>query len=87
MSFGQNFPVSDYYKDHILDAVTLSRTGTWWSAILLIQDPRPGNPFISFYKWQSTDLGWKRRQNFICRRTANAEEILKVVREFLDRLQ
>ena len=42
MALGQNFPVSDYYQGHVLDAETISRIGCWWTAILLIEDPETG---------------------------------------------
>ena len=55
-----DFPVSEFYKNHILDAATISRAGNWWSAILLIADPKNSKPFLSFYQWQKTNDGWKK---------------------------
>ena len=62
--FGKDFPISDYYKDHIVDAITIKRSGSWWSAVLLIDDPKSKKRFINFYKWQLTDKGWKIRSRF-----------------------
>ena len=44
--FGKDFPISDYYKDHIVDAITIKRSGSWWSAVLLIDDPKSKKRFI-----------------------------------------
>ena len=63
MDIGSKFPVSDYYKPHVVDARTLSRTGNWWTAILIIKDPKNGNQFVGCYKWQKMADGWKRRSN------------------------
>ena len=34
------FPIGDYYRNNLLDAVTITRGGRWWSAVLLINDPK-----------------------------------------------
>jgi hypothetical protein len=62
-SIGQNFPVSDHFRDRIVDAITIKNTGTWWSAVLLIIDPRTEKPFLKLYKWQKKDNVWKERQS------------------------
>lgn len=83
---GTNFPVSDYYKNNILDAETLSRSGSWWTAVLLIADPKTDNPFIAVYRWQMTDRGWKVRKAFSCRRKAEASALAEVVERWMERL-
>ena len=50
MDFGKNFPIAEYYKEHILDAETVSRGGGWWTAVLLINDPVSKKPFIALYQ-------------------------------------
>ena len=55
--FGTNFPISEYYRKNILDAETISRGGNWWTAVLLILDPKTKKPFVSFYRWQKTENG------------------------------
>ena len=72
--FGTNFPISDYYRLNIIDAETISRGGSWWTAVLLIKDPKTEKPFIAFYRWQKTANGWKTRKQFIFR---NAEQLGK----------
>jgi hypothetical protein len=86
MTLGQNFPISDYYKGNILDAVTLNRSGQWWTAILLIEDPRSKKPFISLYRWQRTDAGWKIRSRFKIARKQDGSNVIKVIEEFLEKL-
>lgn len=83
---GTNFPISEYYKPHILDGVTVSRGGSWWTAVLLIKDPRTGDPFIALYRWQSTDSGWKVRKRFSFRRIDEVNSILKVIQSFSNKL-
>lgn len=58
------FPVSDYYRDTIIDARTISRAGGWWTAVLVIEDPKNGKPFINLYRWQKRGDDWKTRKNF-----------------------
>ena len=40
MKGSELFPISDYYKNCIEDAITLRRTKSSWTAILLIRDPK-----------------------------------------------
>jgi len=61
--FGQNFPVSDYYKGHVLDAQTVARGGGWWTAVLLIRDPKTSVPFVAIYRWQADGETWKKRKS------------------------
>jgi hypothetical protein len=67
------FPISDYYKNNILDGITISRDNVWWTAVLVINDPRTKIPFISLYRWQQTGNVWKVRGRFHFR---NKQQIL-----------
>lgn len=62
--FGINFPVSDYFKGHIIDARTIQNNGKWWTAVLVIEDPKTGKRFIKMYKWESKEGVWKVHSNF-----------------------
>jgi hypothetical protein len=81
-SLYDDFPVTDYYKGHIMDAVTIRRGGSWWSAILLIEDPKSSENFLTFYKWQKTDDGWKVRQRFKVNSRLEMEKINEILEEF-----
>lgn len=83
---GQNFPVNEYYRDHILDAETISRGGRWWTAVLLIRDPKTEQPFIALYRWESTKSGWKTRKKFFFRRIEQVKSIMHVVEKFSNKL-
>ena len=83
---GQDFPVSDYYRENIRDAVTVSRKGTWWSAILLIEDPKTKKNFISLYKWQKSEDAWKVRQKFIIRGRDDASKFADAVNTLAEKL-
>jgi hypothetical protein len=83
--FGQ-FPVSEYYSPHIEDAETLTRSGGWWTAVLLIRDPKSHELFISIYRWQHTETGWKTRKTFTCRKKAEAAALIDSVKRFSDKL-
>ena len=82
MSIGKNFPISEYYKSHILDGRTINRSGVWWSAILLIKDPKTEKPFLAFYRWQKKEGDWKVRKSFNCRKRDDAVKIIEIVNEF-----
>ncbi len=77
-----NFPLSAYYKGLVLGAETLTNTGVWWTAILLIRDPKTQKPFIGLYRWQKTKEGWKTRKRFTFKR---ADEVKRAV-EMIQRL-
>ncbi|MBU4186209.1 MAG: hypothetical protein KKI12_11450 [Proteobacteria bacterium] len=83
---GQNFPISDYYRENIIDAVTISRSGGWWTAVLAIKDPKTNAPLISLYRWQQTEQGWKMRNRFHLRNKEQILNILKVVQDFSTKL-
>jgi hypothetical protein len=81
-----DFPVSDYYKDKIREARTINRSGTWWAAILLIEDPNTNEPFLAFYRWQKRDGKWKVRSSFNCRSKKDADLIVRFVNELSEKL-
>ena len=87
MTLGQNFPVSDYYQDQIIDAETISRAGGWWTAVLLIADPRTKKPFVSIYRWQQTEKGWKIRKQFSFRAKGQGKKAIEVVARFLEKIE
>ncbi len=83
---GDKFPISDYYRDHIIDAETVTRSGGWWTAVLLISDPKTKKPFIALYRWQLTENGWKSRKRFTLRRSKEIETVLKLVHQYSERI-
>ena len=83
---GGSFPISEYYRSNILDAVTVSRGGGWWTAVLLIKDPKSGRPFIGLYRWQFTESGWKIRKRFTFRRISEINSIIKIIQDFSGKL-
>ena len=84
---GTNFPISDYYKKEIIDARTISRAGRWWSAALLITDPKNKKPMLRLYKWERTEGGWKTRQRFAIRKREDVLLVVDCLRSFADRLE
>lgn len=86
MSLGQNFPISEHYKGMVIDAVTIKRGGRWWTAALLIEDPRSKQPFINLYRWQETDSGWKTRGRFKITRREDATNVIDAISDFLENL-
>lgn len=85
--FGQNFPISEYYKENIVDARTLSNRAGWWTAVLLIEDPRTKKPFVSVYRWQHTDRGWKVRNRVHIRKQSDARLLAETIEEFAQQLE
>lgn len=86
MSLGQKFPISNYYLGHILDAETISRAGPWWTAVLLIEDPNTKKPFLSLYRWQKSESGWKIRKQVTFRTSEQVREIFAVVERLAKKL-
>lgn len=80
--FGKNFPVAEYLRTHILDARTVSRSGGWWTAVLLIEDPRNGKPYLALYRWQRRHDEWKKASSFKINSTAQLVEIVDCLLKF-----
>jgi hypothetical protein len=74
-NFGLNYPVADYYRDRIQDGVTLSRGGQWWSAALLIEDPRTEETFVGLYLWEMVGGVWKKRKSFVIRSRKSSQAL------------
>jgi hypothetical protein len=64
MELGVNFPIDSYYRGCIIDAETLINKSGWWTAVLLLRDPKSNTKFISLYKWQQVDGVWKKRSSW-----------------------
>lgn len=80
------FPVAEYYADHVLDGTTLSRNGGWWSAVLLIRDPKTSQPFLSLYRWELVEGVWKNRKSFVIRDQAAVDKVVSALNEFKSKL-
>lgn len=81
MALGQNFPVSDYYADKIINARTISRSSTWWTAILALEDPKSGKSFLCFYRWQLQNNKWKTNSRFRINSLKDADALLESLGE------
>lgn len=82
-----DFPITDYYKHHILDGQTLNHSGTWWTAILLLEEPKNKKPFIALYRWQKTEQGWKTRKRFSFKRAHEVKEAVTIIQRLAFRLE
>lgn len=87
MDFGKDFPIADYYREHILDAETVSRSSGWWTAVLLIEDPVSKNPFIALYQWKSTGSGWKKHKSFNIKQNKKIKSIIEVMKRFSEKVK
>lgn len=87
MAFGQNFPVSEYYRDMIIDARTISRFGGWWTAVLLINDPDTKKPFLAFYRWQREKDSWKTIKTISFRNKKHIKNIMEILPEFIEQME
>jgi hypothetical protein len=81
-----DYPVSDYYKNHVIDGRSISRKGPWWSALLLIEEPSNNVPFLSFYRWHSSSETWTTKSKFIIRKKKDAERAIEILNEFIDKI-
>jgi len=84
---GSNLPISEYYRENLLDIKTISNTGTWWTAVLAIKDPKTEKPFIAFYRWQKRHGEWKCSSSFKIRTSKQLKEIVNVAQEFSPHLE
>ena len=82
----EEYPVSDYYKNGVMDAQTISKVGQWWTALVLIEDPRSNKPFVSLYRWQKSDNGWKVRKQFKFNSKKEAKKIIQVLIEMAEEI-
>jgi hypothetical protein len=80
------FPVSDYYSEHILEGITLSNKGGWWSAVLLIRDPKTKKPFLALYRWEQKDGVWKNRKSFVIRDQSGVAKVISALTELKAKL-
>jgi len=87
VSFGQKFPVTEYYRDHILDAETISRGGGWWTAVLLIADPKTNKPFVTIYRWQSDGEAWKTRKSISLKSKKQVDQVIQVFSRLKEKMQ
>ena len=81
-----DFPITEYYKGCIKDAVTIRRGGNWWSAVLLINEPKSEKNIIMFYKWQKIGDNWKLRSKFKISDKTVAEKSIDAIKKFSDKL-
>lgn len=87
MALGQNFPVSEYYRDRILDAETIARGGGWWTAALLISDPSTQKFFVGIFRWKLTKAGWKIQKEISFRKKDHVRQVIDVMLRFVDRFE
>lgn len=79
----EEYPVSDFYKDHIVEAKTLKKSDRWWSAMLIIDHPDAGKK-VNLYRWQKRDGKWKRRKAFSINNAEDRESIIEFLQEHGD---
>jgi hypothetical protein len=80
------FPVSAYYAAHVLEGITLSNKGGWWTAVLLIADPRTKSPFVSLYRWELDNGEWKNRKSFVIRDQGTLDKVIAGLQEYRGQL-
>jgi hypothetical protein len=76
---GTNFPVSEHYKESIKDGLTISRVGSWWTSVLLIEEPLNKKKFLCIYRWQLVDGEWKTRSKFKVNSVRDAEKLSEIL--------
>ena len=54
------FPVHESLK--VLEGVTISKSDSWWTAVLRIQSEFKSAPQVAVYLWNKKDGKWKRAQ-------------------------
>jgi len=79
--------LSDYYKDRVLDAVTIARGGGWWTAVVMIADPKTEKPFIGVYRWQSGETGWKTRKSIAFKSRKQVDAVMAALESLKKHLE
>lgn len=79
---GKNFPVDEHLRRQIKDARTISRTGRWWIAILLFEEPESEKSFLALYKWQYTRNRWKKHSSFRINQRKHLDDIIQYLHGF-----
>ena len=86
VGFGKNFPINEYYKDNIIDGITINRTAKWWTAVLLINNPSNKKPFLAVYKWNNRGDIWKVHQKIHINSKTDAEKYISAISELNDKI-
>ena len=60
----EDYPISDYYKPHIIDAQTINENERWWTAVVKIKMPNAAKPMVIVYLWQKRGEDWKVSSKF-----------------------
>lgn len=81
-----NFPINEPYKSNIVDAITINRSGSWWSAALLIKNTKTEKNFIALYKFQKRNAEWKVHQKLHINSLKDAEKYISSITELLHKL-
>lgn len=85
---GKNFPISDYYRENIIDAVTIRRTGQWWTAALVIANPRnESKRFIALYKFRCRDGEWRVHQKLHLNSVEDVTKMQMALSELVQAMQ
>jgi len=80
------FPVAKMLQPHVTDGRTISRTGRWWGAVLAINSPRDGKPYLGIYKWENVAGEWKKRQYFKINKAKHLDMLMESLNTFADTL-
>lgn len=85
-SLPTRYPVSEYYRNAIVDGITVGRRGPWWTAVLLIRSPRNCELTLNLYRWENVDGKWKTRQLFKIRNGKPIDKLLSAMTELRGRM-
>jgi hypothetical protein len=86
MDIGVNFPLDPFYKGCILDAETISNRNGWWTAVLLIKEPRSNEKFVALYKWQQVQGSWKKRSSWKFKSNQDFLTTFSIVQKYVQSL-
>ena len=87
MELGVNFPIDSFYKGCIVDAETLSNKSGWWTAVLLLRDPKTNCKIIALYKWQQVDGAWKKRSSWKIKSNQEYLTLNSVIQKLINQLE
>ena len=75
------FPVTGVLKSHVVTGRTLRKSNGWWTAILLVNDPKTSRSQLIFYRCDWKGDRWRERKTFPIHDRQGIETAIDVLTE------
>ena len=75
------FPVIGRLEEHVVAGRTLRNSNGWWTAILVVKDPKTAKNELIFYRWDKKGDRWRERKTFPIHDRQGIESAIDVLTE------